>query len=870
MIGLRLGPYTIVAPLGAGGMGEVYRATDTNLGREVAIKLLPAEVAADPERLARFEREARLLASLNHPNVAHVYGFERATLPDGSAAHFLAMELVPGEDLAERLKRGSIPVDEATLIAKQVAEGLEAAHEKGIVHRDLKPANVKVTPDGTVKVLDFGLAKAWAGEGPGGGSSGDLSQSPTLARTGTAAGLILGTAAYMSPEQARGKPVDKRADIWAFGVLLYEMLTGRQLFVGDTVSDVLAAVLRQEIDWKALPESVPAELRRLLGRCLERNPKNRLHDIADARIAIDELLRGADRDEPPIVVAHKPRLQRRLVIGATCAGLVLAALAGYWAARQREGGGAAPALHFQRLTYRFGHFVNARFAPDGQAVFYAATWEGRPRELFQARPGSGGELSLGQPGADLLAVSRTGELAILQPRMHASNPYSKWGTLALLPASGGTPRELAEDVVWADWAPDGKSLAVIRNADGGRQLEYPLGTVLYKVPHTNLIWPRVSPDGARVALFEGGGGGWSVVTIDRSGARRALSTGWSDWWNLAWSPRGDEVWFGGSRAGSASALYAVSLNGVERRLLEAPGTLELHDVASDGRALVANVKARGLMFGRQAGAARERSLAWLEASVAADLSDDGLRLLFAEGSEREGGKTGVYLRDLNGAAAIRLGEGSPQDLSADGRWALVLRAGEIAALPTAAGAPRVRQLPFSELGTARFLPDGERIVLAAREGTGALRLFVAGFGTEPPRPLGTDIAPRIVNREVQPLAVSPDGRLVACAEAAGGIAIVPIEGGEMRRIPGVGVNDLPIQWAADGRRLYVFDPGELPTRVFTVDIERGERRLVREIEPRDPVGVSGVDHVVITRDGQSYAYSYQQFFSDLFLVEGLR
>ena len=486
-------------------------------------------------------------------------------------------------------------------------------------------------------MLDFGLAKAWSADAASAGSGGDLSQSPTLAHTGTAAGIILGTAAYMSPEQARGKFVDKRADIWAFGVLLYEMLSGRQLFAGDTVSDVLAGVLKTEIDLGALPESTPPAIRQLLRRCLERRAQDRLRDVGDARIAIDDLLRGADRDEPASIVAQRRRAPRSLVIGAACAGLVLAALLGYWAARRSEAGGAAPALHFERVTYRFGHFVNARFAPDGQAVFYAAAWEGRPRELFQARPGSGGELSLGQTGADLLSVSRTGELAILQPRMHTSNPYWKWGTLALLPASGGTPRELAEDVVWADWAPDGKSLAVIRNKDGGRQLEYPLGTVL-----------------------------------------------------------------------------------------------------------------------------------------------------------------------------------------------------------------------------------------VAREGTGPLRLFVVGFGTEPPRPFGTEIALRVANREVLPLSVSPDGRLVACAEATGGIAIVPIEGGDATRIPGVSADDLPIQWTADGRRLYVFDPGELPTRVFTVDIERGERRLVREIEPRDPVGVSGVDHLLITRDGQSYAYSYQQFFSDLFLVEGLR
>ena len=285
--GGRLGPYEITAPLGAGGMGEVYRATDTNLARDVAIKVLPAELAQDPERLARFEREAKLLASLNHANIAHVYGFEHATLADGTSAHFLAMELVPGEDLAERLKRGKVPVEETLAIAKQVAEGLEEAHERGIVHRDLKPANVKVTPDGKVKVLDFGLAKAFSGDAAS-GSSPDLSQSPTLAHTGTQAGLILGTAAYMSPEQARGRAVDKRADVWAFGVVLYEMLTARRPFGGETVSEILAAVIKDEPEWKALPPGLPAAVAGVLRRCLVKDPARRLHDIADARLLLED------------------------------------------------------------------------------------------------------------------------------------------------------------------------------------------------------------------------------------------------------------------------------------------------------------------------------------------------------------------------------------------------------------------------------------------------------------------------------------------------------------------------------------------------------------------------------------------------------
>jgi hypothetical protein len=283
-VGTRLGPYEILAPLGAGGMGEVYRAKDTRLGRDIAIKVLPGEVAQDGERLARFRREAHLLASLNHPRVASVHGLEEL---DGHL--LLVMELVDGEDLAQRLKRGAIPVEEALDIARQVAEALEEAHEHGIVHRDLKPANIKLTPDGKVKVLDFGLAKAYAGDGAS--VAPDASHSPTLTKAGSDLGVIIGTAAYMSPEQARGKSVDKRADIWAFGVVLFEMVTGKRLFQGETTSDTLAAVLKAEPDWGLLPAETPLRVRELLRRCLTRDPHERLRDIGDARIIIEEALR---------------------------------------------------------------------------------------------------------------------------------------------------------------------------------------------------------------------------------------------------------------------------------------------------------------------------------------------------------------------------------------------------------------------------------------------------------------------------------------------------------------------------------------------------------------------------------------------------
>ena len=311
-------------------MGEVYRATDTKLGRDVAIKVLPEAFAADPERLARFEREAKVLASLNHPNIAHIYGFESATLADGTTGHFLAMELVAGEDLAERLKRGPIPVDEAIAIAKQIAEALEEAHENGIVHRDLKPANVKLTPDGKVKVLDFGLAKASTAE-DGGSVSGSRRplRSPTLAHTGTAAGMILGTAAYMTPEQARGKAVDRRADIWAFGVVLFEMLTGKRLFEGETVSDVLAGgpQERARLDGAARRARAPAPPAPSLPRA---RPEERLHDIADARLVLEDSLAGRVDDPPAATVPGRGGKAPRS--GLLCSG---------GGARRRPGRGAS-------------------------------------------------------------------------------------------------------------------------------------------------------------------------------------------------------------------------------------------------------------------------------------------------------------------------------------------------------------------------------------------------------------------------------------------------------------------------------------------------------------------------------------------------
>ena len=378
--GTRIGAYEVLAKLGEGGMGEVYRARDTSLNRDVAIKVLPASVANDPERLARFEREAKLLASLSHSNIAQVYGLERPSTGSGQAA--LVMELAPGDDLTVYVQRGAMSLHDALPVATQIAHALEAAHERGIVHRDLKPANIKVTADGAVKVLDFGLAKALDPAAASG--SANAMNSPTLTAQATAAGIILGTAAYMSPEQARGRDADKRADVWAFGVVFFEMLTGRRLFEGETISDTLAAVLRQDIPWSALPPGTPAELTRLLRRCLERDRKNRLHDIADARIVLEEIARGGAKEET-VVPVQASRRPWWLLGAAAVALLALAFLAGRWTASPSTattGGTVRLTIHKPAgVTYVGSPAV----APDGSFVVFVGRSGSKGQRLYLQR-----------------------------------------------------------------------------------------------------------------------------------------------------------------------------------------------------------------------------------------------------------------------------------------------------------------------------------------------------------------------------------------------------------------------------------------------------------------------------------------------------
>ena len=511
--GSRLGAYELTAPIGAGGMGEVWRARDTRLARDVALKFLPEALAQDPDRLARFRREAQLLAALNHPNIAAIHGLEEA---DGQP--FLVLELVEGEDLAQRLKRGALPVEEALAVAKQIAEAVEEAHERGIVHRDLKPANVKLTPDGKVKVLDFGLAKAWTGEPTSGSSSSsNLSQSPTLAHSGTEAGLILGTAAYMSPEQARGKVVDKRSDVWAFGSLLYEMLTARRLFDGETVSDVLAAVLTRPPEWAALPAATPRSVRRLLERCLERDPKLRLRDIGEARIALSA---GAQADDAGAAATRvlRPRWWLPAAAGFAAALVLFALLSRLRPPATPE----APVRKLDLSIEAFEYSVTGRIpalSPDGRRVVYHASGRLWVREL-----------------AELEARELADTQGALYPCWSPDSrhvAYVQRGRLWTVPADGGPPSELGpmpKDLGGSggtSWSDDGQIVAAGSDTVGLLAIPAKGGEARELVP----LDRARETDFHEVSSLPGGRGflftvhrseGADTIDLFTAGARRAL------------------------------------------------------------------------------------------------------------------------------------------------------------------------------------------------------------------------------------------------------------------------------------------------------------------------------------------------------------
>jgi eukaryotic-like serine/threonine-protein kinase len=847
--GTKLGPYEITGAIGAGGMGEVYQAHDTKLGRDVAIKVLPEAFAHDSERLSRFQREAKMLASLNHPNIATIHGLEQS-----NGTSYLVMELVSGETLAERVKRdGAVPMEEALAIAKQITEALEAAHEKGIIHRDLKPANVKVTPEGRVKVLDFGLAKAFASE-----SEVDISQMATLSEEGR----ILGTPGYMSPEQARGKPVDKRTDIWAFGCVLYELLTTKRAFGGETTQDTIAAVLAHDPDWQALPPLTPVKIRDLLRRCLQKDPQRRLRDVGDARIEIEE---GATAKEGPASAAAIPLRPRwrRAMLWSTTAMLPLAIVIGFLSLARRA---PEPPVYHQ-VTFRRGTIRYARFASDGKTILYSASFEGRGFQIYWTRSDSPESTALPFPNAMVHAISSSGELAI-------GLRHGPTVTLAEVPLAGGTPREILDDLSDADWAPDGENLAVAHTVGDRDRIEFPVGNVLYDPgPGVSLKNVRFSPKGDLIAFVESSntGGRDSIHVVDRSGKHRVVSNGWETLAGLAWNPLSGEIWFSGRESTASSerlVLHAVSLTGKHRVVARVPGLPIIEDVARDGRVLMKHAEWPVSMICLPPGSSKEVDLSWFDFSQGMDLSNDGKTILFDEGGIAGGAKGGVYLRETNGSPAVRLGEGHALGLSPDGQWALSMPndlLDRLVLLPVRAGQPRVLKDEGLEYHSAEWFPESKRILFSAAPHGRPPKLYVQEIDGGTPRPItpeGVEIGP-----------VSTDGKNVMGRGPGSKVFLYPVSGGPAHPVPGVEPADQLIRWDADGKTVYLTRAEDsVSVSIYRFDPASGRRELWKKLGPADPTGINSRtwDKVLLTPDGKVYAYDYMRDLSELYVVDGLK
>jgi len=835
LIGSKLGPYEITAKLGEGGMGVVYRATDANLGREVAIKVLPEGLTRDAERLARFEREAKVLASLNHPNIAQIYGLEVS-----GETRALVMELVEGPTLADRLDSGSIPFAECLLVARQIAEALEEAHGKGIVHRDLKPQNVKAPPEGKTKVLDFGLAKALDPQATAGLSGSQLAHSPTVTLGATAQGMILGTAAYMSPEQARGQTVDRRADIWAFGVVLFEMLTGSAAFGAGTVPDTLAAVLTREIDWSKLPASTPGELRRLLRRCLVRDPNDRLHDIADARIVLAEIASGATDDATPAEGITKEKSRGRAWLWLAVA--LAAALTGLGVGRMgRQPRAGAPVYH--RVTNETGYVHSARFSPDGATVVFGEARVGGPVELFSAIPDAAGVRRFDLPSADVVGISRNGQMAILLDRRHVGS-WLRVGTLAQASLSGGSVRPLLESVYDADIADDGASFAVVRQVGAEQQLEHPIGNVLYRTTGW-ISSPRIAADGERIAFADhpvSGDDQGFVAVVGRDGEVQRLSGLVNFLHGVAWSPRGDQVFSSHGNIDTGTFFRAHALDGSTRDVLSAPNFMRLHDVAGDGRLLLTSDAYEVASEGRLAVAGKtvEHFGSWVGESFVG-ISDDGRLYAGVTGALGEDSEYRAFYRssvESSGTPPVIVGPGVALGLSHDGRWVFVSRLRSEQSIlriePTGAGEARSIDLgdvipEKSGIGDLTVSADGTRVV------------FPAAVNGSLPRGYVLDLAPPGVPRAVTPegvgsLFLSPDGETIVGRDAAGGLHLYDVGGAPPRSVPGAGPGEYPLAWSSASDAIFVWDQ-TLPAHVFRLDVATGEREPAFDWTPRDPNGM---------------------------------
>ncbi|HVS65317.1 MAG TPA: WD40 repeat domain-containing serine/threonine protein kinase [Thermoanaerobaculia bacterium] len=849
--GERIGRFEVVELVGAGAMGEVYRARDPELERDVAIKVLPADFARDPSRLRRFEREARAVGRLDHPNLLAIHDIGRH-----QEAPYLVCELLEGRTLAEHLDGSRAQSHERILEwGIQIANGLAAAHDAGVVHRDLKPANLFVTIRGRVKILDFGLAKL---EVP---AEEVESQAPT--RTNLSEhGMLLGTMAYMAPEQAAGKPVDHRADQFALGAVLYEMLAGERPFSGETAAETLSALLRDEPEPLArVAPRTPAPLRWIVERCLSRDPNDRYEatqDLVRELEAVPERLAELSARTPGSPEPRKALALRSwpLVAGLTAGALALTATISYLAGRA---GAEGNQLRYERITVREGTIGGASFEPGDESIFYSATFAGAPELLHLHRPGSLDPLSIGPPNSRHLWATASGDVLLLVD-LRGAGPFHHVGELARM-SIAGAPRILERSISDAVASQDGGVAALVREVAGTAVLEFPPGNPRLTTTGM-LLHLRLSPTGDRVALVETPGRGRDrgeivVLGRDEGAGTPPIRLGSEIGWGIDFAPSGEEIWFA-----DANAISALRLDGSQRRVATFPTDVFLFDVAPDGRVLLSiEDRLRGMAGRRADGPVRE--LTWRSWSVPFDISPDGETILFNECTKE---RCRVALRGFGADPPVELGEGFGMSLSPDREWVLSLppwSPNEVSLIATRTADRRELVLEQIErISIAKWSPDGESVLLNANLPGGHNRIFRLDPATAALAPL----TPEGVAFGF--FAVSPDGRSLAAPRIDGTLVVYDLEGGEPPLV--LDHDEQPIQWSDDGLWLYTVALSRAPVTLHRVSLADGAVEPLAVLAPPDPVGVFSTNPVVITPDGSTYVYGYERRLSDLFVVEGLR
>jgi hypothetical protein len=857
----RIGPYEIVALIGTGGMGEVYHANDSRLDRSVAIKVLTSARGAQRPELDRFAREARAIARVNHPHICTVHD-----VGEHEGVPFLVMELLEGETLGESLELGALPVDQAVVIGAQIAEALDAAHSKGVIHRDLKPGNVMLTANGA-KLLDFGLAKLRDGD------YRDSAREPTKSAPLTGEGDLLGTLPYMAPEQIDGQEIDARTDIFSFGVMLYEMVTRRRPFAGNTRSALIAAIVgAQPLPAGSLPSGISAPLERVIERCLAKEKNGRWQTARDLATELAWIAAGT-----PGVAVPSPVARRRwpLVLTAVAAAASLASLV--WIGTMALPLPRAVAA-YTRVTFRHGAVAAARFTPDGQSFVYSASWDGLPYNVFLGRADGLDARDLSLHAGRILSISSSNDMAVL---FGPQNMLRAFGvrTLARVPLAGGTRRDLLDSIVDADWIAGTNDVAVVRDPGNGRpwRVEFPVGTVVHEA---RAAWSlRVSPDGTRVAFFEGPGlfstqPEAMITVVDRSGRKSTLSRNWAGI-GLAWSRLTDEIWFtatDGSR--QAPWLQSVSLDGAERVIQRAPDWLLLHDIAADGRVLLSRNTIRVNVACQPADATTERDLSWGWGGTVRDLSADGRTVVFREllGNDLKSTTALTYRRPIDGSPAVRLGAGDPQSISPDGRWVLARLKDSFVLLPTGSGS--VVDLPKGNLvrvNAGAWLSDARRLVFTGDAGDNKPRGHIQEIPHGIPQPITSE---GVVLAAKAPLRDDTS----VLGRSGNRWALYPIDGGPSRPLLAIAASDIPVRWSDRGQVLYVVDntngpgqPGRPAVDVVRVDIESGRRAHWKTLTPSDAVGVE-VDpaSVAIAAEGRAYCYSFARRLGDLYVADGLK